>query len=348
MNATGALAALRQDNAIALNLVDLSERLTVAADDVHMLAHLADQLPLGLTLSPPAGEVVVELRLMLAAIFVIVAVELVDLALPPFLVVRVAEMPASRRADRRSGTNAPVGFVPALIVIERSAARSAGAAIVPGERTIALLAARRARALRALVLPRPASARVVVTILLAAHVTRAIRLLAITLLIFAVPAHRPRTIALGPVAAITVAPPPAGAILIALLVVALLLALPTGVAAAEPTGAMFLLLAILAAEPVALLAAGLVPVAIRAAAEPPAAMLLMALVRRALPLTSATTAAAVVLRTPLLRFPIAEPARNLVTSALKEAAPATLAALRSAATGLASAPMIVRSAVPAA
>jgi hypothetical protein len=64
--------------------------LVVIADDFHMLADAAEHRALLHAPFAPAAEIAFEPRLVLAAIVVIVAVELVDLPLPPRMVMRVA------------------------------------------------------------------------------------------------------------------------------------------------------------------------------------------------------------------------------------------------------------------
>ncbi len=69
-----------------------------------MLADLAERRALGPALLAPGAELAVEARLMLAPIVVIVAVELVDLALPPLRIMRV--VPADREGPRRAAEHA--------------------------------------------------------------------------------------------------------------------------------------------------------------------------------------------------------------------------------------------------
>ena len=57
--------------------------LIVAPDHFHMLADLVEQPALILPALAPAAEVVLEARLVLAAILVIVAVQVLNLTLPP-------------------------------------------------------------------------------------------------------------------------------------------------------------------------------------------------------------------------------------------------------------------------
>ena len=72
-----------------LDPVDLADRLAVGTDHLHMFGHLAEQLALGLALAAPGREFAVEARLVLAAEFLIVAVELVDLAAAPLRIIGV-------------------------------------------------------------------------------------------------------------------------------------------------------------------------------------------------------------------------------------------------------------------
>ena len=83
MRAAAVRVGLGQDDAVAGDLVDGADMLLVVADDFHMLADLAEQAALLHAAFAPAAEVVFEARLVLAAIVVIVAVELVDLAPAP-------------------------------------------------------------------------------------------------------------------------------------------------------------------------------------------------------------------------------------------------------------------------
>src|SRR5438067_2335337 len=78
-----------EDQAVARDLVDGSDMAVVIADDLHMLAHLAEHAALVHPPLAPAAEVAFEARLVLAAIVVIVAVELAHMALAPRLVMRV-------------------------------------------------------------------------------------------------------------------------------------------------------------------------------------------------------------------------------------------------------------------
>src|SRR4249919_1837303 len=82
---------LGEDDPVATDMVDGADMLLVRSDDSHMLANLAEQLALALASGPPIAEIALEPALVLTAIIVIVAIELVQLALPPFAVVRVME-----------------------------------------------------------------------------------------------------------------------------------------------------------------------------------------------------------------------------------------------------------------
>ena len=91
------LIVLGQDDAVAADLVDGADMRAVRTDHFHMLGDAAHMLALGLALLPPAAELLLELRLMLAAIFVIVAVELVDPLLAPLAVMPVVQVASARR-----------------------------------------------------------------------------------------------------------------------------------------------------------------------------------------------------------------------------------------------------------
>ena len=80
------------DDKVASGLVDLADMIIVLTDDFHMLADLAEQAALVLPLLAPAGEVVFETRLVLAAIVVIVAVEARDLTIAPAAIIWVEEL----------------------------------------------------------------------------------------------------------------------------------------------------------------------------------------------------------------------------------------------------------------
>src|SRR5687767_2335984 len=74
VDAAGVRVRLGENQPVAGHAVDRSDMLSVVPDDFHMLADLAEHLALALTALAPAAEVVLELRLMLAAVLVIIAV----------------------------------------------------------------------------------------------------------------------------------------------------------------------------------------------------------------------------------------------------------------------------------
>ena len=78
-----------QHDLVAAHLVDGANMGVVGADHVHMLLHLAEHLTLGHALPAPAREIILEARLILAAIIVIIAVERFQMATAPLAVVRV-------------------------------------------------------------------------------------------------------------------------------------------------------------------------------------------------------------------------------------------------------------------
>src|SRR3954469_11838184 len=93
----GARIRFGEDDAVAAHLVDNADMAAVRSDHLHMLGDPAERLALVLPLRAPAAEIGLELRLVLAAIFVIVAVEILDLAPPPFRIMRVV-LAAARTA----------------------------------------------------------------------------------------------------------------------------------------------------------------------------------------------------------------------------------------------------------
>src|SRR5262249_43283063 len=74
---------LGEDDPITGDAVDGADMLLVVTDHFHMLADLAEQAAFLHALFAPAAKLAFEPRLILAMIVVIVAVELVELALPP-------------------------------------------------------------------------------------------------------------------------------------------------------------------------------------------------------------------------------------------------------------------------
>ena len=105
--------ALGEDDAVASNMVDGADLFLVRSNHAHMFTDLAEQLPLSLTLAAPVAEVAFEAVLVLAAIVVIVAIELVELALPPFAIVRVVD-PADCRGRAARALRRPAVLRPAV------------------------------------------------------------------------------------------------------------------------------------------------------------------------------------------------------------------------------------------
>src|SRR4249919_230074 len=128
---------LGEDDPVATDMVDGADMLLVRSDDSHMLANLAEQLALALASGPPIAEIALEPALVLTAIIVIVAIELVQLALPPFAVVRVMEAgcgPAEvTRAFRCPPVLRPVaiGAEAAILVLAEAAAAEEAAGVGP-------------------------------------------------------------------------------------------------------------------------------------------------------------------------------------------------------------------------
>src|SRR5437016_3124025 len=116
--------------------------LVVVADHFHVLADLAEQLPLLLPALAPAAEVAFELRLMLAAIIVIVAVELAQVPLAHGAIVRVVEAAEGVIAGHRAIITAAIAEAAAsapqlasptavIVVRPRAGAREHPAVIAP-------------------------------------------------------------------------------------------------------------------------------------------------------------------------------------------------------------------------
>ena len=82
--------ALRQQDAIAAHLVDSADMRPIRSDDVHVLLDLAELIALALTARTPCREFILELRPVLAAIFVVIAIERGNLTAAPNMVVAVA------------------------------------------------------------------------------------------------------------------------------------------------------------------------------------------------------------------------------------------------------------------
>ena len=66
---------LGEDDAVASDLVDGADMFVVATDHFHVLTDMAKQAALAVPLLTPAGEVIFEARLVLAAVIVIITVE---------------------------------------------------------------------------------------------------------------------------------------------------------------------------------------------------------------------------------------------------------------------------------
>src|SRR4051812_42928853 len=89
VNATAFRVRLGEDDPIPGDAVDRADVLVIAADDFHMLADLAEQAALLCPAFAPAGEIVLEPRLVFAAIVVVVAVELVEMAPAKLMIMRI-------------------------------------------------------------------------------------------------------------------------------------------------------------------------------------------------------------------------------------------------------------------
>jgi len=90
MMAAGVGIVLGQHDAVAAHLVDGADMLPVGPQHLHMLGHARKRSALGLAFAAPAAELVLEPGGVLAAIFVIVAVKILDLAAAPAMIVVVA------------------------------------------------------------------------------------------------------------------------------------------------------------------------------------------------------------------------------------------------------------------
>src|SRR6185503_7695234 len=82
--------ALGQHDAIAAHLVDGADMRPVGADHLHLRRHPAKRAALSLAFVAPGAEFLLEPGAILAAIFVIVAVERGDLAAAPAVIIVVA------------------------------------------------------------------------------------------------------------------------------------------------------------------------------------------------------------------------------------------------------------------
>src|SRR6185503_2676434 len=123
---------LGQDDPVPGDLVDGADMLAVASDHGHMLADLTEKPALVLPLLAPASEVVLELRLMLAAEVVIVAVELAHVAVAPARIMRVEVAILPGRTGEAGA---------AIIVARPRAFRAVGLAAEAAEAALAALMA---------------------------------------------------------------------------------------------------------------------------------------------------------------------------------------------------------------
>ncbi len=89
VHAARILIGLRQDDAVAAQLVDGADMLAVAADHFHMFTDLLNRLPLFGAARAPGAEFIVEAVTMLPLIFGIVAVQFLDPLLAPGIIVGV-------------------------------------------------------------------------------------------------------------------------------------------------------------------------------------------------------------------------------------------------------------------
>src|SRR3954451_23146701 len=101
MRAARARVRFGEEDPVAAHLVDGADMASVGADHLHMLGDPAQRLALALPFLAPAAKLGLELRLMLAAIFVIIAVQILDLAPPPFRIMRVVKARAALAAEDR-------------------------------------------------------------------------------------------------------------------------------------------------------------------------------------------------------------------------------------------------------
>src|SRR4051812_26596449 len=130
-----------EDDAVARGAVDGTDMLVVVADDFHMLANSAEHPALLAAACAPVREIVFEPRLVLAVVILVIAVEFVDLAPAPVMVVRI-----HCRAARLTLSNAARGiiaFAPAVIARHRpvAAATIVRLAVAPGAFAPAVTAA---------------------------------------------------------------------------------------------------------------------------------------------------------------------------------------------------------------
>src|SRR5579884_2717125 len=139
MHSTAFRIGLGEDDPVAGDLVDGPDMFVVVADNFHVLADLAEHPALLLAALAPAGEVVLEPRLVLTPVVIIVAVELAHVPLAPRVIVRILVSRAigpvrgACSAGAAIGIAAPlairaVAFVPVLPLVIAKAALAAAAA----------------------------------------------------------------------------------------------------------------------------------------------------------------------------------------------------------------------------
>src|SRR3954452_10525034 len=80
---------LGEDDPVARDLVHSADMLIIVAKNFHMFTDLAEQAALLLPAFAPAAEIAFELRLMLAPIILVIAVELTHLPIAPAAVMRI-------------------------------------------------------------------------------------------------------------------------------------------------------------------------------------------------------------------------------------------------------------------
>src|SRR3954467_8211361 len=99
MAPAGIRIALGQQDAIAPDLVDGADMVAVRSDHFHMLGDFGQSVALSLPLVAPAAEFIFEFGAVLVAIFLIIAVERLDLRSPPAVIVVIAAIaPAAAQA----------------------------------------------------------------------------------------------------------------------------------------------------------------------------------------------------------------------------------------------------------
>src|SRR5438128_5351114 len=151
MNAAALRIGFGEDDPIPGDAVDGPDMLVIVADDLHMLADLSQQTALLLPPLAPAAEVTLEPRLVLPAVFIIVAVQIAHVPLSPAMVVRVIFAAAIGRSGEAAATEfvAARGFAlaPATTTLDVLAPEAAGgeellgaAAVIARHRPVAAFA----------------------------------------------------------------------------------------------------------------------------------------------------------------------------------------------------------------